>query len=480
MGDLERAGGHRRQHRVEVERGGDRAADLFQHLQFVDGARQIPRALLDLGLQPRIGFGELAGHAVELVGELFQLVGSVHVDAMAEIAGAEPPRAGAQRGDRDQHAPRQQRAGADRNDQAEPDQERNPHQLVADRRQRLAGRLLEEHVPAELRHRACRGQHRTALGIGAGGLRPAVRLHQGRDLRQGGRILADVGSLGRACQHLALGVDHIGRGGLADLGVAKKIGEEGEVDVGNRDAGVEAGGMRHPDRHEGARAAVLDRRVADAAGHRIGEARVAGKIDLAAGHRLAARLPQLLAALAVEQCELGDGRHLAQELGVIGAVLLQAVGVGAGDPVDLALQLGHRLLDAPRGGFRLLAHVVGQRGLGGAVADVRFHRAVDREDEHHEPNQRKHVFGEQALAVRPDLVPNALHPDPRQRPQSRRGAFMAVPAKALFSTIRRPRAARLPAWLAAFYRSLPRLRGRAGWGKAAGVEARGPRCQQAV
>ena len=95
MGDLERARGHRRQHGVEIERGGDRAADLFQHLQFVDRAREIAGALLHLGLEARIGFGELAGHAVELVGELFQLVGGAHVDAMAEIAGAEPPRAGA-------------------------------------------------------------------------------------------------------------------------------------------------------------------------------------------------------------------------------------------------------------------------------------------------------------------------------------------------------------------------------------------------
>ena len=48
---------------------------------------------------------------------------------------------------------------------------------------------------------------------------------------------------------------------------------------------------------------------------------------------------------------------------------------------------------------------VGQRGLGAAVADPGFHRAVDREHEHDEPDQRDDVFGEQAFAQEPDLCP---------------------------------------------------------------------------
>ena len=164
MGDFERARRHRRQHRVEIERGGDRAADLLEHLELVDRLREVAGALLDLGFEAGIGLLQLAGHAVELVGEFFQFVRGVHVDAVAEIAGAEPPRAGAQRRDRDQHPPRQQRAGEDRDRKAERDQQRDPQQLIADRRQRLRGRLLEEHDPAEFRHRARRGQHRMAVG----------------------------------------------------------------------------------------------------------------------------------------------------------------------------------------------------------------------------------------------------------------------------------------------------------------------------
>ena len=123
MGDFQRARRHRRQHGVEIERGGDRAADFLEHLELVDRLRQIARALLDLGFEAGIGFLQLARHAVELVGEFFQLVLGVHVDAMAEIAGAEPPRAGAQRRDRDQHPPRQQGAGEDRDHEPERDQQ---------------------------------------------------------------------------------------------------------------------------------------------------------------------------------------------------------------------------------------------------------------------------------------------------------------------------------------------------------------------
>jgi len=106
-GDFERARRDRRQHRVEIERGRDRAADLLENLKLVDRLRQIPRALLDLGFEAGIGLLQLAGHAVELVGEFLQLIVGIHLDTMAEIAGPELARAAAQRGDRDQHPPRQ-------------------------------------------------------------------------------------------------------------------------------------------------------------------------------------------------------------------------------------------------------------------------------------------------------------------------------------------------------------------------------------
>jgi hypothetical protein len=134
--------------------------------------------------------------------------------------------------------------------------------------------------------------------------------------------------------------------------------------------------------------------------------------------------PQLLAAAAVEERKLVDGRHLVQQLRVIGAALLQRIavvlfgGTCARHPADLALQLGDRLLDPPRGGFGLFRHAVGQRGAGRAVADPGFHRAVDGEHEHHQPDQRDDVFGEQPFAEKPDSVADAAHPDPRARHHS--------------------------------------------------------------
>jgi hypothetical protein len=120
-------------------------------------------------------------------------------------------------------------------------------------------------------------------------------------------------------------------------------------------------------------------------------------------------------AVAAEQRKRTDGRDLVEQLGVVGTVMFQLHGAGAGHPADLAFQLGDRLLDPPRGRFRLLAHRVGQRALGGAVADPGLQRAVDREHEHHQADQGDDVFGEQAPAPRLDFVRDPDHPDPRAR-----------------------------------------------------------------
>jgi hypothetical protein len=116
--------------------------------------------------------------------------------------------------------------------------------LIADRRQRLRGRLLEIHDPAELRQARGRRQHRIAVDIAARGERSAVGRDQGGDLGQCGEVAPDIRALGGSGQRLAMGIDDIGRGRLADLRIAKEIGEEARIDVGDGDAVVEAG-MRH-------------------------------------------------------------------------------------------------------------------------------------------------------------------------------------------------------------------------------------------
>ncbi len=170
--------------------------------------------------------------------------------------------------------------------------------------------------------------------------------------------------------------------------------------------------MRHRDRHERVLVAEIGRREVDAPGNRFGEPEVTGEVGAATDRDGRARQAELLAAVAVEPEDLADRRHLVQQLGVIGAALLDGHDAGAGYPADLPFQLGDRLLDPPRGGVGLFAHRVGQRGPGRPVADPGFHRAVDGEHEHHQADQRDHVFGEQAPAEKPDfVVPD--HPDPR-------------------------------------------------------------------
>ena len=76
MGDFQRARGDRRQHGVEIERGGDRAADFFEHLELVDRLREIAGALLDLGFEAGIGLLRAApAMLLNWLGEFFQLVG---------------------------------------------------------------------------------------------------------------------------------------------------------------------------------------------------------------------------------------------------------------------------------------------------------------------------------------------------------------------------------------------------------------------
>ena len=82
---------------------------------------------------------------------------------------------------------------------------------------------------------------------------------------------------------------------------------------------------------------------------------------------------QLLAALGVEPDDLGDRRHLAQQLHVVEAPLLDRIGVGAGlaerGPAELVLDVVDVLLDARRGGMRLLALQGDQVALGLAIGE---------------------------------------------------------------------------------------------------------------
>ena len=82
-----------------------------ERAQFLDRLRQTPRPQRHLALEVRIGFLQAASHLVELIGERFELVAGTDRNALAEIAAADPRRAGREHPDRPDHAPRQQQPG---------------------------------------------------------------------------------------------------------------------------------------------------------------------------------------------------------------------------------------------------------------------------------------------------------------------------------------------------------------------------------
>ena len=108
------------------------------------------------------------------------------------------------------------------------------------------------------------------------------------------------------------------------------------------------------------------------------------------------------------------GGHLVQQLGVVGAVLFEVTALARVTQLIWRSRSEIDCLDPLGGRLGLLRHRVGQRGLGGAVADPGFERAVDGQHEHDEADQRDDVFGEQALAQQPDFVLDPDHPDPRK------------------------------------------------------------------
>ena len=113
----------------------------------------------------------------------------------------------------------------------------------------------------------------------------------------------------------ALRADDIGVAVLADLDLRDDVPDQLEVDLGHGDAAAPAMGHRHGQVGLGFLAEV-DRPEPHAVGHRLDEGRLLGEVGAAADHvHGQPRDLELLAALAVDLHQLGDGRHLAHAAG---------------------------------------------------------------------------------------------------------------------------------------------------------------------
>ena len=258
-------------------------------------------------LQARIGFLQLAGHPVELVGELLDLVLGVDLDAVVELAGSQPPRAGLQLVDRHHHVPRQQYSGDDGEREAQSQQPADPDQEAVDRRDRLVERLLEQHEQIDARNRGSPDQHLMPAGIFADRGRLGADNHRG-DLGQAGEIGPDPPVGVGTREQAAVRSHDIGISEPAGVSRGDEIGEEFQVELGDGDAGI-APWMGHGEHHVGHVAAKAYRRPPAAAGDRLGKAGITGIVGAAAQRDIETRHPQLLAAIAVELGKFVDGRR---------------------------------------------------------------------------------------------------------------------------------------------------------------------------
>src|SRR3954471_13050907 len=87
---------------------------------------ELARALGDAALEAGVKVFELRRHAVELPGELLQLVAGFHADAMPEVSLAYSSRAEAQRADWRNHATHEHQARGERERQSQEKQEACP------------------------------------------------------------------------------------------------------------------------------------------------------------------------------------------------------------------------------------------------------------------------------------------------------------------------------------------------------------------
>ena len=398
---------------LQVEGGVHRLAHLAERAQLAHrlielaGAQlQLAGALFHLAFQPRIELLQAASHLVELAGKSFQLVAGLDGDALTQVAAADAGRAGAEHPDRSDHATRQEHAGEHGEDQRRQQDHGQALERGPERRIGLLERQLDEHLPAERRHRGGCRQH--APPVDVVGLLDLLCGLPGRAAARGAHLLearhvgiaqdqADV----RMRDQPALRIHHIGMATLADLDLRDHVPDQLEVHLGDADPGV-APRPGDRQRHVGLRlAAEIDRAVVDLVGHRLSEFRVLRKVGSASDHiHGEARDPQALLAGGVELGQLGDRRHLAQQTQRIEPPLVDRAGRPRqlGGPAELALDLLDELADLRRRRLGLLALDADKGDLVLVVIEVDVEGAARRQRQEHHGDEQGDVLDEQAVA----------------------------------------------------------------------------------
>ena len=136
---------------------------------------ELPRSLLDLLLETRIGLLQPLGHAVELLGERAQLVASSDVDSLIERSSADLRRRHLHRLDRPGHPAGEHDARADGQGEEDDQEQGGAPDRRVERRERLAQRLLDEHPPSGPVDRLEGAQHLCSVGVAPGRHRACLR-----------------------------------------------------------------------------------------------------------------------------------------------------------------------------------------------------------------------------------------------------------------------------------------------------------------
>jgi hypothetical protein len=406
-----RALGHRIENGLHV-RG--RIRGLAQHLAdcglLIQGLLQLGGALLDLALQAGVGLAQLRAHAVELVAERLELVAGAHRDLLLKVALADTLRAFLQRADRAHHAAREPHRRQGREEQTRDEHHHSAQDRGVERGEHLGYRLLDEHLPAERIDRRVSGQFPVCAEVvrDHGERIGGARLERRLDLLETGEVgLAQHQADVRVGDQEPRAVDHVGLALLADLDARDHVPDELQVHLGHRHRPAFAAGA-HRDRHVGLGfLAEVHRPEPGLPGARVLERRVLRAVLVGAGdvHR-EARHRELLAALGIDLRDVGHRRHEAQQLQELDAPLLQAFDAelrqrGKG---ELLLDLAHELLDARRGGDRLLALQGGERALVFLIGEVQPDGARNQQRAAHQGQNQQEIFAEQSPAPQPRHV----------------------------------------------------------------------------
>ena len=161
--------------RLEIK---SRAANNFQHLArsrlLIQRLSEFARAVFNFVLQVGVGLLELGRHAVELVGQLLQLVAGFDFQSMIEIAATDACRSASQNFDGPHHASTDQKTGPARHSKTGQKKDESSQGRSIKRSVGFAHRPLDKYGPAEILNWREGGKDLLPDEIGLSGQRPGL------------------------------------------------------------------------------------------------------------------------------------------------------------------------------------------------------------------------------------------------------------------------------------------------------------------